>query len=64
MFEPRIKLDRELYARLKSVAERGGYSSVDELVLHVLEKAAADLEQAQSEAEVRKRLQGLGYLES
>ncbi|MSR58082.1 MAG: hypothetical protein EXS05_10450 [Planctomycetaceae bacterium] len=63
MFEPKIKLDRDLYARLKGVAEAAGYSSVNEFVVHLLEKAAADGERAQGKDEVRKRLQGLGYLE-
>lgn len=63
MFEPKIKLDRDLYGRLKVVAEAAGYSSVDEFVVHLLEKAAADGERAQGKDEVRRRLQGLGYLE-
>lgn len=63
MFEPKIKLDRDLYDRLKRVAEAAGYSSVDEFAVHLLEKAAADGEKAQGKDEVRKRLQGLGYLE-
>jgi predicted CopG family antitoxin len=63
MFEPKIKIDRELYERLKKTAAQAGYSSVDEFVTHLLEKAAADAERAQGKEEVRKRLQGLGYLE-
>jgi hypothetical protein len=63
MFEPRIKIDRELHERLKKTAALAGYSSVDEFVTHLLEKAAADAERAQGKEEVKKRLQGLGYLE-
>lgn len=63
MFEPKIKLDRGLYDTAKKVAQAAGYSSVDEFVSHLLEKACADAQQAESEAEVRKRLQGLGYIE-
>ena len=63
MFEPKIKLDRDLYQRVKQTAERAGYSSVDEFVVHLLEKAASDAERAQGKDEVRKRLQGLGYIE-
>lgn len=63
MFEPKIKLDRDLYERLKKTAEAAGYSSVDEFVIHLLEKAAADADRAQGKEEVRKRLQGLGYIE-
>ena len=46
-----------------SVAAQAGYSSVDEFVVHLLEKAAADAERAQGKEEIRKRLQGLGYIE-
>lgn len=63
MFEPRIKIDRPLYDSLKKAAQAAGYSTVEEFVIHVLEKTAAEVEQAQSEEEVRKRLQGLGYIE-
>lgn len=63
MFEPKIKVDRGLYETLKRAAQIAGYSSVDEFVTHILEKAAAEVQEAQSEEEVRKRLQGLGYLE-
>jgi predicted CopG family antitoxin len=62
VFEPKIKIDRELYERLKTTAELTGYSSVEEFVTHLLEKAANDAEQAQGKDEIRKRLQGLGYL--
>lgn len=63
MFEPKVKIDRGLYATLRRAANIAGYSSVDEFVIHILEKAAAEIEQAQSEEEIRKRLQGLGYVE-
>lgn len=63
MFGPRIKVERTLYDSLKEAARVAGYSSVDEFVTHILEKTVAELSQAQSEAEIRKRLQGLGYIE-
>lgn len=63
MFDPKIKIDRALYDSLKKAAQVAGYSSVDEFIIHILEKTAAEVEQAQSEEEVRKRLQGLGYIE-
>ncbi|MDA1229382.1 MAG: hypothetical protein O2856_01285 [Planctomycetota bacterium] len=63
MFEPKIKIERNLYETLKRVALVAGYSSVDEFIIHVLEKTAAEMEQAKSEEEVRKRMQGLGYIE-
>lgn len=63
MFEPKIKINRPLYDTLTAASRVAGYSSVDEFILHILEKAAAEVQQAQSEEEVRKRLQGLGYIE-
>jgi hypothetical protein len=63
MFEPKIRIERGLYDTLKRAAQVAGYSSVDEFIIHILEKAAAEVSQANSEEEVRKRLQGLGYIE-
>ncbi|MCJ7821544.1 MAG: ribbon-helix-helix protein, CopG family [Armatimonadetes bacterium] len=63
MFGPKVKLDRELYERLQRCAEAAGYSSTDEFIRHTLEKAAAVIEEADSEEEIKKRLQGLGYLD-
>jgi predicted CopG family antitoxin len=63
MFGLKIKLDRDLYERLKRCAEAAGYSSVDEFIRHTLEKAAAAIEEADSEEDVKKRLQGLGYID-
>ena len=34
----KIKIEKELLDRLKKAAELAGYSSVDEFVVHVLEK--------------------------
>ncbi|MES2794267.1 MAG: hypothetical protein V4719_31930 [Planctomycetota bacterium] len=63
MFEPKVKIDRGLYETLTKASQIAGYSSADEFIIHILEKAAAEVQQAQSEDEVRKRLQGLGYIE-
>jgi metal-responsive CopG/Arc/MetJ family transcriptional regulator len=63
MFGPKVKLDKDLYERLKRCADAAGYSSTEEFIRHALEKAVAALDDADSEEEVRKRLQGLGYLD-
>jgi len=63
MFGPKLKLDKDLYERLQRCAEAAGYSSVDEFVRHTLEKAVAAVEEADSEEEVKQKLQGLGYLD-
>jgi hypothetical protein len=63
MFGPKVKLAPDLYERLTKTSAAAGYSTVDEFITHVLEKAAAETENVESEAEVRKRLQGLGYID-
>ncbi len=63
MFSPKIKLDRALYERLAEAATRAGYATTEEFITHVLEKAAAGLEEAATDEEVEKQLRGLGYIE-
>jgi len=58
----RIKLDKGLMAKLRRYAALAGYSSVEEFVTHALEKEIAKLEDAGSDEEIKKRLQGLGYI--
>lgn len=58
----KIKLDDDLYNRVKKYADIAGYSSVEEFITHALEKELAVLEEADSEDEIRKKLQGLGYI--
>ncbi len=60
---PWVKIPRALYPAIKQAADAAGYSSVDEFVIHVVEKTVSEVEQAKSEDEVRRRLQGLGYIE-
>lgn len=62
MFGNNIKLSKNLYERLKKIAQVRGYSSTEEFVLHTLEKVAADAMEELSEDEVKKQLKGLGYL--
>jgi len=58
----KVKLDAALMAKIRRYAELAGYSSVEEFVTHALEKQLAQLEEAESEEEVKKRLKGLGYI--
>ena len=59
----KVRIDADLLARAKDAAEAAGYSSVEELVAHAVEKELANQEPSQSEEEVAKRLRGLGYIE-
>ena len=38
---PKIKLDKDLFERIKKASEVAGYSSVNEFVVHILEKELA-----------------------
>jgi metal-responsive CopG/Arc/MetJ family transcriptional regulator len=58
----RMKLDKDLMAKVERYAKIAGYSSPEEFVTHALEKELQKLEGADSEEEIRKRLRGLGYI--
>jgi len=58
----KIKLDKDLVAKVKRYSDIAGYSSPEEFITHALEKELALLEDADSEEEIKKRLQGLGYI--
>jgi hypothetical protein len=59
----KIRIDAGLYERLKECSEVVGYSSVDELITHVLEKEVDRLAGDKADLETTKeRLKGLGYL--
>jgi metal-responsive CopG/Arc/MetJ family transcriptional regulator len=62
MFGSRISLDKALLARVKRYADLAGYSSVEEFITHALEKELAQLDEAESEQELKKKLKGLGYI--
>ncbi len=59
----KIKIDSKLLSRAKKVAEIAGYSSVEEFVVHVIEKELAKLESDEVDEKVADRLRGLGYIE-
>jgi hypothetical protein len=63
MFNTSIKLKKTTWQRAKRCCDAAGYSSPEEFIEHVLEKELAKLEDAESDAEIVKKLQGLGYLE-
>jgi metal-responsive CopG/Arc/MetJ family transcriptional regulator len=62
MFGSKIKLDKDLIAKVKKYSDIAGYSSPEEFITHALEKELAKLEDADSEEEIKKRLKGLGYI--
>lgn len=58
----KVKLEKDLVSKIKRYAELAGYSGPEEFITHALEKELAKLEDASSEEEIKKRLQGLGYI--
>ncbi len=62
MSSSKIKIDRVLLKKAKEYAEKKGYSCVEEFISHIIEKEISKAEETESEEEVKKRLQGLGYI--
>jgi metal-responsive CopG/Arc/MetJ family transcriptional regulator len=59
----KIKVDKDLLDKINKYAGMAGYASADEFVRHVLEKEIAKFEEGgDTEEEIRKRMQGLGYI--
>jgi len=59
----KIKIDKNLFARVKKVSEVAGYSSIEEFVTHIIEKELAKYEDGEADEKVASRLRGLGYIE-
>jgi len=62
MFGPRLKIDRTLLDKARRYADLAGYSSVDEFIEHLLAREIAKLDESDSEEDIKKKLQGLGYI--
>jgi metal-responsive CopG/Arc/MetJ family transcriptional regulator len=62
MGKAKVKLDKDLFDKVRKFAELAGYSSPEEFVTHCLEKEIRQLEESDSEDEVKKKLKGLGYI--
>jgi len=62
MFGAKVKIDKELLARAEEFAAKAGYSSVEEFVAHAVEKAMSKSGDSGTDDEIKKKLQGLGYI--
>lgn len=62
MLGHKIKLEKELYARVEKFAEGTGCSSVEEFVTHILEKELSTVDKRRDDEEIKNRLKDLGYL--
>jgi metal-responsive CopG/Arc/MetJ family transcriptional regulator len=58
----KVKIEKDLYTKIEKIAKIAGYSSPEELITHALEKEMAQFDDTASEEEIKKRLQGLGYI--
>lgn len=63
MFQPSVKVSKELLARIKDCVQRSGHSSVEEFVEHALDKELRQLEDAESDEALLKKMRGLGYID-
>lgn len=59
---PKIKVDKELYEKLKEFAEKEGYSSVEECASTILEREIHFTDAEDNDEDVIKRMKGLGYI--
>lgn len=63
MADKKIKIDKALFNRVKEYAELSGYSSVEELTVHLLEQELSKVDgDDESKELIEKRLRGLGYI--
>ena len=62
MFGPKLRIDKTLLERARPYADLAGYSSVDEFIEHLLAREIAKLDESDSEEDIKKKLQGLGYI--
>jgi metal-responsive CopG/Arc/MetJ family transcriptional regulator len=58
----KVKLDKDLLARLKKVSDTAGYATVEEFITHVLEKELQQFADAASDEDIKNKLKGLGYI--
>lgn len=59
----KIKIDKDLLAKVKKYSSLAGYATPEEFVQHVLEQEIGKFEKdGDTEEEIRKRMQGLGYI--
>jgi len=59
---PKIKIEKELYERVKQYADTSGYSSIDEFIIHLLGQVVGSSESDDFDEDVMQRLKGLGYI--
>ncbi len=61
MFGKKVKLDKELFEKAEALMEIRGYSSIQELISHLIEKEFEEIKEEGDEDAIEK-LKGLGYI--
>ena len=62
----KVKIEGELLEKVKQCSDAEGYESIDEFVVHLLQKETRKIlpdESGASKEDIQKRLRGLGYIE-
>ena len=59
----KLKIDSNLFDRVKKAAETAGYSSTEEFITHIIEKELAKHETTAADKKVAEQLRGLGYID-
>lgn len=57
-----VKIDKDLFERIKKVADVAGYATTEEFIQHILEKEMLHFEDTRNEGDIRAKLKGLGYI--
>ena len=63
--QKKIKIDGDLYEKAKALADEKGYSSVEELIKHLLDTATSASGEGTSKEDdeaIKDKLSGLGYI--
>jgi metal-responsive CopG/Arc/MetJ family transcriptional regulator len=59
----KVKIDANLFERLKKIAAAAGYSSAEEFLTHIIEKELSNYEKDKTSQQITDQLRGLGYIE-
>ncbi len=62
MFGKKVKLSKEAYEKAKELVEKKGYSSLEELVEHLINREYEREMGGTDREEAEKKLKGLGYI--
>jgi hypothetical protein len=58
----KVIFDKDLFEKVRRVAELAGYASPEEFIVHCVEKEMVHFEGDQSDADITEKLRGLGYI--